>query len=206
MSVQNLGIAPGSRCLGPVERADCSREAGAQEGRMADSRTFSIRPVQAGDGKGINALRRMPGVFENILGIPSERIKRNEDFIAAMDSNVHSFVAVASTDSGEEQIIGNAGLTVSPNPRLRHVGSIGLMVHRDWQCQGVGSALMAALLDVADNWLMLVRLELTVFTDNARAIHLYEKYGFVREGVKHKAAIRNGGYADELMMARIRPD
>jgi len=30
---------------------------------------FSIRPVEIGDGKGINALRRMPGVFENILGI-----------------------------------------------------------------------------------------------------------------------------------------
>ena len=40
---------------------------------------FYIRPINIGDGKGINELRRMPGVFENILGIPSERIKRNED-------------------------------------------------------------------------------------------------------------------------------
>jgi len=50
---------------------------------------------------------------------------------------------------------------------------------------------------------MLVRVELTVFTDNERAIHLYEKFGFVKEGVKRLAAIRNGKYEDVLMMARI---
>lgn len=167
---------------------------------------FRIRPVQTGDGKGINELRRMPGVFENILGIPSERIKRNEDYIATMDSHVHAFVAVVGEPAGTEQIIGMAGLTVSSNPRMRHVAGVGMMVHKDFQNQGVGSALMARLLDVADNWLMLVRVELTVFTDNERAIHLYEKFGFEKEGVRRKAAIRNGVYADEYSMARIRPD
>ncbi|MPN25577.1 hypothetical protein SDC9_172989 [bioreactor metagenome] len=52
---------------------------------------FLIRPIEIGDGKGINELRRMPGVFENILGIPSERVKGNEDFIMNMDSNRHQF-------------------------------------------------------------------------------------------------------------------
>ena len=36
---------------------------------------------------------------------------------------------------------------------------------------------------------MPVRVELTVYSDNERAIHLYEKYGFVKEGVKRRAAI-----------------
>ena len=70
---------------------------------------FYIRPINVGDGKGINELRRMPGVFENILGIPSERIKRNEDFIINMDANQHQFVAVSKLQSGEEIIIGSAG-------------------------------------------------------------------------------------------------
>ncbi|MDZ5034911.1 GNAT family N-acetyltransferase, partial [Clostridium perfringens] len=67
---------------------------------------FLIRPIDIGDGKGINALRRMPGVFENILGIPSERVKRNEDFIVNMDGNQHQFVAITKNKNGEEQIIG----------------------------------------------------------------------------------------------------
>jgi len=163
-----------------------------------------IRPVEMKDARGINELRRMPGVFENTLGMPSERVKRSEDFIANLDRNSHLFVAVVKEDSGEEKVIGCAGLEVSANPRMRHSGSIGIMVHKDYQNQGVGSALMSTLLDIADNWLMLVRVELGVYADNARAIHLYEKFGFQKEGIKRKTAIRNGEYVDELMMARIR--
>lgn len=166
---------------------------------------FLIRPIDIGDGKGINALRRMPGVFENILGIPSERVKRNEDFIVNMDGNQHQFVAITKNKNGEEQIIGSAGLTINVNPRTRHSGSIGIMIHRDYQNIGVGTALMEALLDVADNWLMLIRVELTVFEDNKRAIHLYEKFGFKKEGLKRLAAIRNGKYENEYLMARINP-
>jgi putative acetyltransferase len=51
---------------------------------------------------------------------------------------------------------------------------------------------------------MLIRVELTVFADNERAIALYKKLGFVEEGLKKKAAIRNGQYEDEYLMARIK--
>lgn len=166
---------------------------------------FYIRPINVGDGKGVNELRRMPGVFEDILGIPSERIKRNEEFILNMDVNQHQFVAVSKLQSGEEIIIGSAGLTVNANHRTRHSGSIGIMIDKDYQNQGIGTALMDTLIDVADKWLMLIRIELTVFEDNARAIHLYEKFGFEREGIKRLAGIRNGKYENEYLMARINP-
>ena len=164
---------------------------------------FAIRPVKAGDGAGINALRRMPGVFENILGIPSARIDHNEKFIANLDVNNHQFVAVTKGQLDDETIIGVAGLTVYANPRMRHSAGIGIMVHKDYHNKGVGSALMKTLLDMADNWLMLVRVELSVFEDNESAIHLYEKLGFEKEGVKRLAGIRNGRYVNELLMARI---
>jgi len=166
---------------------------------------YFIRPVEIGDAKGINELRRMPGVFENILGIPSERVKRNEEHIANLKENQHMFVAVLNQEDGQEKVIGTASLEVYANNRMRHSGGIGIMVHKDYQNQGVGSALLSKLLDVADNWLMLIRVELTVFADNARAIHLYEKFGFEKEGIKRLAAIRNGKYEDEYIMARINP-
>ena len=77
------------------------------------------------------------------------------------------------------------------------------MIHKDYQNAGVGTALMNALIDIADNWLMLIRLELSVFEDNERAIHVYEKCGFKKEGIKRMAAIRNGKYVNEYMMSRI---
>ena len=47
-------------------------------------------------------------------------------------------------------------------------------MHTDWQGRGVGTALMEPLLDLAANWLMLLREELEVYADNERAIALYE--------------------------------
>ena len=163
-----------------------------------------VRPVLVEDAMAINELRRMPGVFENIMGIPSERLLSNQQYLQTRDPSSHMFSAVHVGPDGTERVIGMASLHVEANPRKRHCGSIGIMVHKDFQGLGVGTMLMDALLDIADNWLKLVRVELTVFADNAGAIHLYEKMGFEKEGVKQKGSIRNGEYVDEFLMARIR--
>jgi putative acetyltransferase len=57
---------------------------------------------------------------------------------------------------------------------------------------------------MADNWLRIVRLELTVYTDNPAALHLYEKFGFVIEGTHRAYALRDGTYVDTYCMARVR--
>jgi GNAT superfamily N-acetyltransferase len=53
---------------------------------------------------------------------------------------------------------------------MRHVGSIGMAVRDDWQGKGIGTALMEAALDLADNWLNLTRIELRIYVDNAAAM------------------------------------
>jgi putative acetyltransferase len=78
-------------------------------------------------------------------------------------------------------------------------------VHDEWQGKGIGMALMHAGVDLADNWLNLTRLELEVYTDNEPAIHLYERFGFEREGTLRQYAFRDGRYVDSYMMARLRP-
>lgn len=162
---------------------------------------YVIRPTEPGDAAGTAALRRMPGVFETTLGLPSYRSADSTSFLSDLGPNDHHFVAVLEDGT----VIGAACLQTFGNPRMRHAGSVALMVHADYQNAGVGTALLKALLDLADNWLMLVRVELTVFADNERAIHLYEKLGFEKEGLKRMTTVRGGKYADEYMMARLRP-
>lgn len=165
---------------------------------------FYVRPIRISDAPAINEMRRMPGVMENILGVPSERVKGTEAFLEGLGGNDHMFVAVARDENAKETVAGCIGLTVAAGPRKRHSGTLGIMVHHHFQGMGVGQKLMETVLDLADNWLMLIRVELSVFVDNERAIALYREHGFEVEGTLRKAAVRNGEFVDEFVMARVR--
>ena len=81
------------------------------------------------------------------------------------------------------RVIGMAGLHANDNRRRSHAASIGMAVHDEFAGRGVGTALLSALLTLADRWLNYTRVELTVWSDNAPAIALYERHGFEREGL-----------------------
>jgi putative acetyltransferase len=162
---------------------------------------FIIRPVKIEDAAFINGIRRQDGVRENIMGITSERVTRTQNFINGLTDNDHMLVAEVEED-GNKRVVGVASLSVNKSNRLRHSGSIGLMVAKEYHGMGIGKALMKDLIDIADNWLMLIRIELGAFTDNEKAINLYKSLGFQIEGTKKYAIIRNGKYEDEYLMAR----
>ena len=43
-----------------------------------------------------------------------------------------------------------------------------------------------------------------VYSDNARAIHLYEKFGFERYGIHPRAfKLKDGTYRDEIIMVKM---
>ncbi|WP_211238057.1 GNAT family N-acetyltransferase [Derxia gummosa] len=107
----------------------------------------------------------------------------------------------------EGEVVGNLSLfPADPWTRRRaHAYAFGMAVRDDMQGRGVGSALLGKALELADNWLGALRVELGVYADNAPAIALYEKHGFVVEGRMRAYALRGGEYADSLAMARLHP-
>src|SRR6185436_18442619 len=107
------------------------------------------------------------------------------------DPNVHSLVATL-----EGRVVGQAGLHLQTRGRRRDCAEIGMAVHDDFQGRGVGSAMMRTLMNLADNWYGLRRVELTVWCDNAAAVHLYEKFAFVVEGTARQYALRDGELVD----------
>ena len=161
---------------------------------------YTIRPAGPEDAAGITALRRMPGVFEQAASLPSDRSRRMEELLRQPGQNRHFLVAV----SPDNTVLGLVMLTAESTPRRRRSGGLGIMVRTDCEGQGIGTALLEAVLDLADNWLMLRRVELEVYADNQRAVRLYEKFGFETEGRKREAAVKNGTYVDLRVMARLR--
>lgn len=105
------------------------------------------------------------------------------------------------------QVIGSAGIhPAAVSVRRRHAMGLGITVTRDWQGQGVGQLLVTALCEHADNWAGVLRLELTVFADNTRAVALYQRNGFEIEGTHRAYALRDGVYVDVYTMARLHPN
>lgn len=78
-------------------------------------------------------------------------------------------------------------------------------VRSDWRGRGLGRSLLEATLAEADARGVL-RVELSVHSDNPRAIALYIRNGFIEEGRKLGARIKGNAVLDVLLMARLRPD
>ncbi len=157
-----------------------------------------IRAACPSDAEGIAAIANLPGFRAGTLRLPFQSVEETRQWLEKSPPNSTGLVAVL-----DGQIVGNAGLNRLAGRRI-HSGSIGMGVHDDYTGCGIGSALLGALVDIADNWLAIKRLELTVYIDNAPAIGLYEKFGFETEGRLRAFGFRNGEYVDAFTMARLR--
>jgi L-phenylalanine/L-methionine N-acetyltransferase len=160
-----------------------------------------IRRAEPDDYAAIHEIYSGTRAFAGTLQLPYPSLEQWRQRLAAPDEGTYHLVAVVG-----DSVIGMISVHTFPNkPRRRHAGAIGMGVHDDWQGRGIGTALMRAVLDLADRWLNLTRLELEVYTDNEAAIRLYERFGFEREGTLRQHAFRDGRFVDSYMMARLRP-
>lgn len=161
---------------------------------------YLIRRTTAADADALHAIFTSPGVVANTLQRPFRSRAEVRKVLASTPDHIHSLVATSS--AGE--IIGNAGLILDTRQRRRHAATLFIMISEQWQGKGVGKTLMQAITDLADNWLGLKRLELTVMHDNLHAQALYEQSGFVREGMAQRDALRFGIHENTVIMARYR--
>ena len=166
---------------------------------------FTIRRTCTKDAAGMARLMSDPVVFGSLLQMPYPSEERWQARLAdASPAGKPDLSLVAERDGA---IIGSAGLDATGVAlRRRHAMGLGISVAREAQGQGVGTALMAALCDYADQWLGTLRIELTVYADNAAAQRLYAKFGFEIEGRFRGYALRDGAYVDALAMVRFHPN
>ncbi|EJL04649.1 acetyltransferase, GNAT family [Pseudomonas fluorescens Q2-87] len=147
----------------------------------------------------VTALYNDPAVTRQVLQMPFQSTEVWRKRLAVDDERQLKLVALH-----QGEVIGNLGLEQYSRIRRAHCASLGMGVAVAWQGKGVGSMLLAAALDVADNWMNLRRVELTVYADNEAAIGLYRKFGFETEGLMRDYAVRDGRWVDTLAMARLR--
>ncbi|MTH55647.1 GNAT family N-acetyltransferase [Bacillus mangrovi] len=95
-------------------------------------------------------------------------------------------------------------LSVSRHVRIRrsHVCSFGISVIKSQHGKGIGGQLMRTMMEWCTSQQGLEKITLEVFSNNKKAIQLYEQMGFKEEGrMRNEIRYRDGTYADMITMA-----
>jgi RimJ/RimL family protein N-acetyltransferase len=87
---------------------------------------------------------------------------------------------------------------VGPKTPVDHRGVLGICLRKEYRGRGIGEALIKGVLERCRGKFEVV--ELTVLSGNNRAKRLYERFGFVKYGVRRGALKRAGRYFDEDLM------
>ena len=160
---------------------------------------IKVRHVHAEDYHSVHQIMLTDKTIRGTMRLPYQSLDHTRARLEPADG-VTKLVAY----SGDE-VVGYCELVTFPDvPRHRHVGEIEMIVtHEAWCGKGVGRALMEAMIELADNWLQLTRLGLTVWTTNKAAIELYREYGFAPEGTMPGYVFCEGKYIDAHIMGRL---
>ena len=165
---------------------------------------ITIRRARPDDAAAIARMMDEPSVYANLMQMPYASEEAHRARLVEGQAPGKTDLSIVAEQAGT--IVGSAGMhPVAAALRRRHAAMIGISVIAEAQGRGVGTALMQALCDYADRWMGILRIELTVYDDNARAIALYRKFGFEIEGRHRGYALRDGRYVDALTMARLHP-
>lgn len=145
------------------------------------TKDYNIREVMVSDAENlIEYLKVIGGESDNLTfgkeGLPIS-VKEEEKFIESLLKKKHSMMYLAIKD---EEIIGQTSLSAYSG-RMGHYSELGITVKKAYWNNGVGKSLLSKIIEYAKkNDIEFI--DLRVRSDNARAIHLYKKFGFKKKG------------------------
>jgi RimJ/RimL family protein N-acetyltransferase len=159
--------------------------------------SIQVRPISAEDAAAFHACLNSVARERIHLGfVQAPPLEAVRSFVLSnIERDNPQFVAVK-----DGEVIGWCDVTPSTLTGFTHAGQLGMGVRIDLRRKGVGGRLLAATLRKAAAK-GLERVELEVYASNRPAIALYEKAGFLPEGIKKKGRKLDGVYDDVVCMA-----
>ncbi len=165
-----------------------------------------LTAIEAVDYPAIAGWSTMPGYLRNIR--TSRAVPESPEAVAAfaaVEATADNRYSFAIRKNGTSAIIGIAIVKDIEWPNRSGWLAIGIGKPSN-QDRGLGSEAFGLLLDFAFGELNLRRLTLSVMRYNERAIKVYQRHGFVEEGVLRSAVERDGAYHDLILMGLLAPE
>ncbi|MFJ1615696.1 MULTISPECIES: GNAT family N-acetyltransferase [unclassified Streptomyces] len=164
-------------------------------------RNIAFVPVEVDDAELLQEWRSDPatahamGIWPRSLASLRERIERNHD-----DQDRDDFIVVLAdgTPAGH--------LALTAQDVADGTADVELMLAPRHRGHGYGTDALDALTDLAFGELPMYRLQAVTHTDNAAALAVLARSGFVREGIQRSACLHRGRRHDIAVLSLLRPE
>lgn len=163
---------------------------------------IKLREIEYDDIRIINRWRNDPEVIKtlgaNYRYINLETEKRwYENYLEHRDRNIRLMIVAENEPVGMVNLLNIDHLN-------RHAEFSIQIGNTKFQSKGIGTRATQMILSHGFENLNLHRIYLTVLKTNERAIALYKKIGFVKEGTLREVVYKNDEYADMLLMSMLK--
>jgi len=171
---------------------------------LRDGRRAILRVARASDAEKLTVLNRAILVETDFhirevdeYGADPQAEKR---FIESMAGSADALYLLAVVD---DELAGLLLFQRERYKRMRHGGGLGLAIRLPYQRVGLGTAMLEAFLDWVQKRPGIEKVKLEVFSTNPVAQRIYERLGFVVEGVRQGDVRVNGRPVDLILMAKF---
>lgn len=171
--------------------------------RVTNGSQIEIRPAVPDDAAALLA-------YLSVVGSESDNLTFGPEGPGLSEADERAYLARAATSDNsvvlvalhEGVIVGSLTFDGGRRPRTRHTGELGISVTRELTGQGIGRALLETLIEWAERGGVVRKLNLRSRVDNAGAIRLYERLGWVAEGRITRDTAIGDTLIDTLFMGR----
>lgn len=149
-----------------------------------------------------NMMNSLDYETEFMMYEPGERTKNLSRIESLIEDSLHGgdFLLVAEEN---QELAGYISAQRGGLKRIQHTANVVTGVRQKYRRRGIGTKFFEEL----DEWArenQVTRMELTVLCPNIIALRLYEKNGFVIEGIKRNSMLLHGELVDEYYMGKIK--
>ncbi len=173
---------------------------------MLESQHIRLRPITLEDGKETLALRLDFEANKAYLGFPFPINESCEErWIQSLYPEVgRRRIDFAVVEKGTDSFVGLIG---AKDVNYLHQRCLfGIILKREFWGRKYAKEAMTVFLHYLFEQINLQRIHLEVLEGNKKAIALYEKSGFQREGVLRKHCFQDGSFQDIIIMGLLREE
>lgn len=168
---------------------------------LKNGQTVQIKEAGKGDAPELVIYLQMIGAQSDFLTFgPGElEVSVSEEEVFLEESRITKNRIMLLALVGDK-VIGCLNFTGGIRARIQHTGEFGVSVLKNYWDQGIGTVLVQELIQWAKDSNKVRKLNLRVRSDNDRAIRVYEKIGFIQEGLITREFFISGQFFDCIYM------